>query len=65
MQTFFSKNVEKLKTMQNKRKLPSKYNNSGQFSPVSTDIQEFIDKSILKNAIFEQNFLKFQSDVET
>ena len=51
--------------MQNKRKLPSKYNNSGQFSPISTDIQEFIDKNVLKNAIFEQNFLKFQSDVKT
>ena len=51
--------------MQNKSKLPSKYNSSGQFSPISTIIQEFIDKNVLKNAIFEQNFLKFQSDVET
>ena len=65
MQTFFSKNVEKLKTMQNKRKLPSKYNNSGQFSPVSTNKHEFIDKNVLENAIFEQNFLKFQNDMET
>ena len=51
--------------MQNKRKLPSKHNNSGQFSPISTDIQEFIDKNVLKNAIFEQNFLEFQCDVES
>ena len=65
MQTFFSKNGEKSKTMQNKSKLPSKYNNSGQFSPISTNVQDFIDKNVLKNAIFEQNFLKFQSDVET
>ena len=61
----FSKNGETSKTMQNKSKLPSKYNSSGQFSPISTNIQEFIDKNILKNAIFEQNFLKFQCDVET
>ena len=51
--------------MPNKSKLPSKYNNSDQFSPISTDKQEFIDKNILKNAIFEQNLLKFQNDVET
>ena len=51
--------------MQNKRKLPSKYNNSGQFNPIPTDIREFIVKKVLKNAIFELNSLKFQSDVET
>ena len=51
--------------MQNKSKLSSKYNNSGQFSPISIDIHEFIDKNVLENAIFEQNFLKFQNDVET
>ena len=51
--------------MQNKSKLPSKYNNSGQFSSIYTEIQEFTDKNVSKNAIFEQNFLKFQNDVET
>ena len=51
--------------MQKKSRLPSKYNNSGQFRPISTNIQEFVNKNVLKNAIFEQNILKFQSDVET
>ena len=51
--------------MQNKSNLPSKYSNSGQLSPISTNIKEFIDKNILENAIFEQNFRKFQNDVES
>ena len=61
---FFDKG-EKSKTMQNKSKLPSKYSNSRQFNPISTNIQEFIDRNVLKNIIFEQNFLKFQSDEGT
>ena len=51
--------------MQDKSKLPSKYNNSGQSSSIYTEIQEFTDKNVSKNAIFEHNFLKFQNDVET
>ena len=63
--TQFFENGEKSKTMQNKSKLPSKYSNSGQLSPISTNIKEFIDKNILENAIFEQNFRKFQNDGES
>ena len=59
MGNFFSENGEKSKATQNQSKIPSKNRNSVQFSSIFTEIYEFIDENVLKNAIFQQNFAKF------